>query len=386
VKEWAASLALTLAGGLAAPLAVLAPNALAPLLILCGALALFARAWPPLRVLYAIGAFLAFALLSLAWTIDAAEALDGWLRIAGSAALGLALIGAALTLDDDARARVEIWLLRGTLVGIMLLLAQLLSEWMGTRETSLAALWHGPETNFWALFNRPVAILALILPLACLAAFRRWGAAAALAMFAAGAFLIFSFNSRGAELALIAGAAGGCVAAIHARGRALIALGLAGFVFAAPLIGALPIFDRLAETRAVSSSVFHRAAIWSFAAERIAEKPALGWGLHASRAMPGAQEQFAPGAERMPLHPHNFALQLWLELGAIGALAGAAALAFLARKIGGGRATRAALAGVLCASVAIGGVGYGLWQGWWMGALWLLLGLAAALAKDRREC
>jgi hypothetical protein len=207
VKEWAASLALTLAGGLAAPLAVLAPNALAPLLILCGALALFARAWPPLRVLYAIGAFLAFALLSLAWTIDAAEALDGWLRIAGSAALGLALIGAARALDDGARARVEIWLVRGTLVGTMLLLAQLLSEWMGTRETSLAALWHGPETNFWALFNRPVAILALILPLACLAAFRRWGAAAALAMFAAGAFLIFSFNSRGAELALIAGVA-----------------------------------------------------------------------------------------------------------------------------------------------------------------------------------
>ncbi|MCM0019901.1 MAG: O-antigen ligase family protein, partial [Tagaea sp.] len=278
------------------------------------------------------------------------------------------------------------WLLRGTLAGIMLLLAQLLSEWAWTREASLAALWHGPGTNFWALFNRPVAILALILPLACLAALRRYGPIAALALAAMAAFLIFNFNSRGAELALAAGVAGAVLLAAFAGGRKLLALGLAAFVLAAPLIGALPVFDRLAETRTGGSSVFHRAAIWSFASDRIAEKPALGWGLHASRAMPGAQEQFAPGAERMPLHPHNFALQLWLELGLIGALAGAACLMFLARAIAGGRATRAALAGALCASVAIGGVGYGLWQGWWMAALWLLLALAVALAKDRREC
>jgi exopolysaccharide production protein ExoQ len=386
VKERAAALALALAGGLATPLAVVAPNALAPLLIVCGALALYARAWPAKRIALAAGAFLAFALLSLAWTIDAREALDGWLRIAGSAALGLALLGAALTLDEAARARAETWLVRGTLAGMALLLAQMLSEWAWTRETSLAALWHGPETNFWALFNRSVAILALLVPLASLAAFRRFGAVAAVAMLAMATFLIFNFNSRGAELALVAGLAGAALVGAFARGRAILALALAGFVLAAPLIGALPVFDDLAEARAGGSSVFHRAAIWSFAADRIAEKPALGWGLHASRAMPGAHEQFAPGAELMPLHPHNFALQLWLELGLIGALAGAVGLAFLARKLGGDRATRAALAGALCASVAIGSVGYGLWQGWWMAALWLLLALAAALARNRDRC
>lgn len=386
MRERAGALALTLAGGLAAPLAVLAPNALAPLLIVCGALALFARAWPARRVVLGAGAFLAFALLSLAWTIDAREALDGWLRIAGSAALGLALLGAALALDDDARARVESWLVRGTLAGMALLFAQLVSEWMWTREASLAAMWHGPETNFWALFNRSAAILALLLPLVCLAAFRRLGAVPALAMLALAAYLIFNFNSRGAELALVAGLAGGILVAAVARARTVLALAMAGFVLAAPLIGALPVFDRMVETRAGGSSIFHRAAIWSFAADRIAEKPALGWGLHASRTMPEAKRQFAPGAELMPLHPHNFALQLWLELGLIGALAGAGGLAFLARKLGGDRATRAALAGTLCAAVAIGSVGYGLWQGWWMAALWLLLALAAALAPNRDRC
>lgn len=383
MKERAGALALTLAGGLAAPLAVLAPNALAPLLILCGGIALFARARPARGIVLAAGAFLAFALLSLLWTIDPSEAFDGWLRIAGAAVLGLALFGTARALDEAARERIERWLVRGTIFGMALLFAQLASEWAWTREASLAALWHGPETNFWALFNRSAAILALLAPLAALASYRRAGALAALALLAAAAFLIVNFNSRGAELALAAGLGGAILIGAWAGGRRFLALALAGFVLAAPLIGALPVFDRMAEARTGGSSVFHRAAIWSFAADRIAEKPALGWGLHASRAMPGAQEQFAPGAERMPLHPHNFALQLWMELGLLGALAGAAALAALARGLGGDRATRAALAGALCAAVAIGGVGYGLWQGWWMGAVWLSLALAAALANRR---
>jgi O-antigen ligase len=381
VSARAGEFAVSLAAGLAAPLAVLAPNALAPLLVLCGLTALFARAWPPRNAVLGVAAFLGFALLSLAWTVDAGEALDGWLRIAGSAALGLALIGAARSLADPARA--ETWLVRGTVLAMGLLFAQLASEWAWTREASLAALWHGPETNFWALFNRSVAILVLLLPLACLAAWRRHGTWAALAMFAGAAFLIVNFNSRGAELALAAGLAGAALVAIVARGRTILALGLAGFVLAAPPIAALPVFDRMVEERTGGSSIFHRAAIWSFAAERIAEKPAFGWGLHASRAIPEAKRQFAPGAELMPLHPHNFALQLWLELGLIGAFAGAAALMLLARSIGGDRATRAALAGALCAAFAVGSVSYGLWQGWWMGGLWMSLTLAAALANRR---
>lgn len=386
MKARASALAVTLAAFLAAPLAVIAANALAPLLILCGAIALVARAWPPRPVVLGVGAFLAFALLSLLWAVDPGMALDGWLRIAGSAVLGLALLGAALALDAPARARVETWLLRGTALAMALLFAQLVSEWMWTPEASIASHFHAPETNFFALFNRSVAILALLLPLICLAAARRRGTRAALAISVLAVFLIFSFNSRAAELALLAGLAGGALLAARARARTILALGLAGFVLAAPVIGALPVFDRMVEARTGGSSIFHRAAIWSFAADRIAEKPALGWGLHASRTIPEAKRQFAPGAELMPLHPHNFALQLWLELGLIGGLAGAAAVAALARGIGGARATRAALAGTLCAAIAVGSVGYGLWQGWWMAALWLLLALAAALAREPDRC
>ncbi len=378
---------IAIAAGFAAPLAVIAPNALAPLMIVAGLGALFAKRWPARPWLFGFGAFLAFALLSLLWTIDAAEGFDGWVRITLGAVLGLALVGAAATLDETARSRVARWLAIGMFGAIALLAMQLVSQRLFDYEGSIAGLWYGPETNFWALFNRSVAVLAILLPLAAMAAYRTFGRAAALGLLAAGIFIVLNFNSQGAEYALVAATLAAIVVVLlPKRGAFLLSTLLAVGVLAAPIIASAPQFDALAQRRDISASVFHRAAIWSFAADRIFEKPAFGWGMHASRAIPGAKRQFAPGAELMPLHPHNAALQLWLELGLAGAIAGAALMLALGRRIRGDAPTRAALAATLVAAVVIAGVGYGLWQGWWMAALWIIAALAAALASNRNGC
>ncbi|MBN9495489.1 MAG: O-antigen ligase family protein [Alphaproteobacteria bacterium] len=378
---------IAIAAGFAAPLAVIAPNALAPLMIVAGLGALFAKRWPARPWLIGVGAFLAFALLSLLWTIDAAEGFDGWVRITFGAVLGLALVGTAASLDEAARSRIARWLAIGMFSAIVLLAMQFVSQRLVDYEGSIAGLWYGPDTNFWALFNRSVATLAILLPLAAMAAYRTFGRAAALGLLAAGIFIVLNFNSQGAEYALVAATLAAIfVALLPKRGAFLLSALLAVGVLAAPLIASAPQFDALAQRRDISPSVFHRAAIWSFAAERIFEKPAFGWGMHASRAIPGAKRQFAPGAELMPLHPHNAALQLWLELGLSGAFAGAALMLALGRRIRGDAPTRAALAATLGAAVVIAGVGYGLWQGWWMAALWIIVALAAALASKRDGC
>jgi O-antigen ligase len=83
-------------------------------------------------------------------------------------------------------------------------------------------------------------------------------------------------------------------------------------------------------------SAAHRLLIWDFVSERIAERPLLGWGMDSSRAVPGgtghpdaamlaafglaAKSDWFSYAQLLPLHPHNLALQVWLELGAVGAL------------------------------------------------------------------
>jgi O-antigen ligase len=371
---------LALVAMLAAPSAVLAPNALGVLLIVGGIGGLITGRLPARGWLFGFGVFLAYVLLTLLWAIDAAEGLDGWVRISSGALFGLAMAGNAASLDEADRGRVARWLVFGTAAAIALLLAQLASQRVFGFDESFASRWHGPETNLWALFNRPVGILAIVLPLAALAAYRVHGAIAAIVMIAAGMFCVSNFNSMGAELAVAVAAGAAIFAGIFVkRGAAILTVALAAGILAAPLIASAPQFDALAQRRDVSVSIYHRAAIWSFAAEKILEKPAFGWGMHASRTMPEGKVQFAPGAELLPLHPHNAALQIWLELGLIGAFAAAAAILALGRRIKGDRATRAALAGTLLAAFAVGSVGYGIWQGWWMGALWILVAFGAVL-------
>ena len=90
------------------------------------------------------------------------------------------------------------------------------------------------------------------------------------------------------------------------------------------------------------------------------------------------------GETWMPLHPHNAALQVWLELGAPGAVLFALLVALV-----WGAFVRvewpplfAAAAG---ATLAIGFVGcfgtYGIWQEWWLGTLSFSLFLVLVMAR-----
>ena len=117
----------------------------------------------------------------------------------------------------------------------------------------------------------------------------------------------------------------------------------------------------------VSLSWAQRMGYWRHAADWIGDHPLRGWGLDASR-------EFAPG---IILHPHNGALQIWLELGLIGAVSAAvfwgATLASLSRpERDAGRAAAAATAG---AYLVFSAVSFGVWQEWW-----LALGAVAASA------
>ena len=86
----------------------------------------------------------------------------------------------------------------------------------------------------------------------------------------------------------------------------------------------------------------------------------------------------------MPLHPHNAALQLWLELGAPGAVLFALLVALVWRSL----ATAAwppLLAAAAGGSLTISLVGcfatYGIWQEWWLGVLWFSLFLVLVMAR-----
>lgn len=110
-----------------------------------------------------------------------------------------------------------------------------------------------------------------------------------------------------------------------------------------------------------------RMGYWRHAADWITDHPLRGWGLDASR-------MFNPGIK---LHPHDAPLQIWLELGLIGAMA--AAVFWAALLAGMSRGARDAALAISAATGAayltFGAFSFGVWQEWW-----LALGALAALS------
>ncbi len=142
-----------------------------------------------------------------------------------------------------------------------------------------------------------------------------------------------------------------------------------------PKLATVPAIN--SDLMAVKNSAWHRAQIWHFVGGRIAERPLLGWGMNTARVIPGGKAEVAPGMEALPLHPHNDALQLWLELGVVGALALAAILGKLWLLVPDPALPPILIAGramALAAGLFSLIVDYGVWQEWWLAALFISTG------------
>lgn len=124
-------------------------------------------------------------------------------------------------------------------------------------------------------------------------------------------------------------------------------------------------------------SVTHRLLIWEFTSERIAEQPVYGWGLGASRSFGETHylndEKHRFFTEAIPLHPHNGALQVWLELGVIGILLFSALLALALRAAALSHPIPAAPAfsvGLIATSMFFWFINFGVWSSWWQTYIW----------------
>lgn len=110
-----------------------------------------------------------------------------------------------------------------------------------------------------------------------------------------------------------------------------------------------------------------RMGYWASAADWIGDHPLRGWGLDASR-------MFAPGIQ---LHPHDAALQIWLELGLIGAMGAAVFFGAMLFRLADTRPDPGRAVAVASATVYLtfSAFSFGVWQEWW-----LALGALSAVA------
>lgn len=134
----------------------------------------------------------------------------------------------------------------------------------------------------------------------------------------------------------------------------------------------------------LSTNETHRFYITRFALEHIAERPLFGHGFDSSRAIPGGKIEEFTNAPALPLHPHNAVLQIWLELGAVGAVIAGAIVVFVfggMRAFLNDRATAASANSAFTAFVTIALLSYGIWQNWWLMTAWLAAMLVAVAAR-----
>jgi O-antigen ligase len=137
----------------------------------------------------------------------------------------------------------------------------------------------------------------------------------------------------------------------------------------------------------------HRIVIWDFMAERVGNAPLRGIGAEAARVLHEtvdretleAHQRNAGVGVSTALHAHNIYLQVWYELGAVGAallcVAGLALLGTATRLAPGTQ--RLALA-QFAVTATMAAFSYGLWQAWFQVAFAIgLLGISAIALFDR---
>ncbi|MFZ5718130.1 MAG: O-antigen ligase family protein [Pseudomonadota bacterium] len=365
------------AAGLTPLLAWLGPLAFAPLVGLVGLLCLPAlrvgRRELPLAILLGLG--VAWAALSSLWSPHQPEALEDSTSL--KLALQLPLYWAAWQAARRADGRLRGLTLRIFAWGLAAYGAVLLVEAFtgGALYQALRSAIGDPIRP--DLGRKNIAqgsfVLALLWPVAAAGGMRA-GAPAWLALpMAAGAFLVAQgFLTDAPALAVGLAVTVAVVAWIWPRSAPRwMALGAAALALVMPLL--VLGLQALGVGPQLPLSWAQRVGYWTYAIERIADHPWRGWGLEASRA-------FSP---HIQLHPHNGPLQIWLELGVLGAVAAALAWAFVFRRLARDQRSlvAAATAGSAAVYLFIGAVSFGVWQEWWL-ALAALTAVIAALADS----
>ncbi|MCJ2130026.1 O-antigen ligase family protein [Methylobacterium sp. E-045] len=228
------------------------------------------------------------------------------------------------------------------------------------------------------VFNRPaLTILPIMGPLAYLL-YRRGHGIAALLVLVVSTGAILRSISGAAAMGLAAGAVMSLVAVLTPRrvGLAIVGGVLALSLILAPVEGDIlqKVMPEAVHDRLVQSSSRARVAIARSFGAAVAVDPWKGAGFGtsarfietpvAARIEPGLRPMLAVG------HPHNIFLQIWAELGIVGAILIGAILMMMVGLIGRlPRGEGVVALGLVASCTAVAFVEHGAWQGWWIAAV-----------------
>jgi len=363
-------------------IAWLAPLTFAPVVTLAGLLSIptYRIAETDRPVAIAILVMVVWACVSTVWSPYIPKTI--WQSTAAKLVIECAVYGALVIAARQGTPRSRHWLMRALVFGMCLLgVFMLVEAATGAAVYQHLRLWSGdPIRPDLAVKNvaQGLFVLTLFAPPAIIAGQRLgigyWAAVPILTGIVWPAHM-FGYDAPFAAL-VAAGLTMGLVCLWPRVGPRILAGFAATFFLTAPaLVWGLRQsgwYDSL-QAR-VSLSWSERMGYWTHAQQWISDDPARGWGLDSSR-------MFAPGIQ---LHPHDAALQVWLELGIIGAVAAAVVWVAIFAGLHRDRADLRVAASAGCGAVYLtfNAFSFGVWQEWWVALGAMACAICIALQRQ----
>lgn len=134
------------------------------------------------------------------------------------------------------------------------------------------------------------------------------------------------------------------------------------------------------------SYALNRLEIWDYLGRYIETNPLYGFGVEATRSIDDFDSAFLYDKKTTLLHPHNFALQLWIEFGVIGAMFASVAMGYIFWSLMRMEPWHARLGLVVFMSLlSPTATAYGLWQGWFLGLFFMIGGYCLILLQNSKQ-
>ncbi len=175
------------------------------------------------------------------------------------------------------------------------------------------------------LINKNYSVFVLALPVALYLAWKGRSILFFLALLVLGVLILFLTSSQACQLALIVilVAGFGCFSFLEKITMRTAFVGLVILFLMMPWV-APTAFDLLATKVADNKGLLGQASMamrlenWDFLSRRIMENPWTGFGMDTTRYMKFDTQQLYFHGDSI-MHPHNAALQMWIEFGILGA-------------------------------------------------------------------
>ncbi|MBN4016315.1 O-antigen ligase family protein [Rhodospirillaceae bacterium AH-315-P19] len=377
-------------------LAVYLSGFLTPLLILM-ALAILGLSFRPnarrLKISWIGAAFFgAIALwggVTAFWSVAPERSLSQAFDLISLGACGMVLLAGARDLKPHERRLLGPALLAGLGIAALFITIELVTD-LATYHLCRSSRWMGSPPS--TIFNRWTTVFALLVWPVLLwvhPKHRFWIAAA---IFVLSFAVLAQLENSASVLALLLGTLAFLPSLRFPKRIAivLICLTMAGTALAPWLPPLLPDPKKIwTAMPKLPTSAIHRIYIWNFVAERIEERPLLGWGLDTSRNIPG-NTQLVPnlpeGNYFLPLHPHNAAMQWWLETGLVGAVICSLFMVWLFVMVLRRRMARysnAVFNGAMVTGIVAASLSYGIWQAWWITTLFFVAAILLGISGEK---